>query len=152
MYKRQLYEIIYKNKKNRFEKIGQSPAKQIFQDDYINYLKLMAEKSQKKDYPGDWVFTFIEGDGETFDYGLNFTECGVHKIFKKLGAEKYVPFPCLSDFVDANVSGFGFSRTQTLGNGDAICDHRYIKNASTQRAWPPDNIQEYKMDDQGNFK
>ena len=87
---------------------------------------------------------FVEGDGKTFDYGYRFTECGIHKVFKKLGAVKYVPFMCLSDFAQGNVYGFGFARTQTIGNGDPICDHRFLKNGTTPRAWPPDDLPEYR--------
>jgi len=56
-----------------------------------------------------------------------------------------MPFISLSDFSEANIFGFGFSRTQTLSNGAPLCDHRYIKNVETPRAWPPDNIKEFKI-------
>lgn len=142
----EFYETLYKIKNKNLEKIGQDPANRIFKEDYINYIKILAEKSQKRIYPFDYVFKFVESDGKTFNYGFNYTECGIHKLFKNLGAEKYTPFICLGDFADGNMSGFGLMRTQTLGNGASLCDHRYVKNATTKRAWPPDDVEEFKMD------
>ena len=140
-----LWENICKRRVNKLEKTGQNPVDQYFNDTFINFNKILAKNSQLKKYPDDFVMKFIEGDGKTFDYGYTFTECGIYKFFKKLGAEKYVPFMCLGDFAQANVYGFRFTRTQTIGNGDPICDHRFLKDGFTPRAWPPDDLQEFKM-------
>jgi hypothetical protein len=51
-----------------------------------------AKKSQLRTYPDDWVFEYVEGDGETFDFGLDYTECATCKFYKKQHAEKYLPF------------------------------------------------------------
>ncbi|MBA7539021.1 hypothetical protein ES705_31299 [subsurface metagenome] len=142
----ELSEKVNKIRVHKLEKVGQNPVDQLFNDTYINFNKSLAKSLQQKKYPDDFVMEFVEGDGKTFDYGYKFTECGIHKVFKKLGAEKYVPFLCLSDFAQANVYGFGFTRTQTIGNGDPICDHRFLKSGTTPRAWPPDNLQEFKME------
>jgi len=142
----EFWEKINRIRMRKFEKTGQNPIDQYFNDTYISYNKNLAETSQQKKYPYDWVMEFVEGDGKTFDYGYKVTECGPHKVFKKLGADKYVPFICLTDFVMANIYGFGFTRTQTIGNGNPICDHRFLKKGTTPRAWPPDNLQEYKME------
>ena len=140
------FEIASNIRKRKLEKIGQDPADQYFNKNTINFIKIITKKSQKRQYPDDWVWEFVEGEGKPFDYGFNVPECGIHKVFKRLGVEKYVPFICLADFATANVYGFGFTRTQTLGNGALICDHRFIKNGTTPRAWPPDNLEEYKME------
>jgi hypothetical protein len=140
-----LWEKINKIRVHKLEKIGQEPVDQYFNDVYINYSKNLAKTSQQKKYPDDFVMEFVDGDAKTFDYGFKFTECGIYKVFKKLGAEKYVPFLCLADFAQGNIYGFGFTRTQTIGNGDPICDHRFLKRGTTPRAWPPDNLQEFKM-------
>lgn len=141
----EFWEKINKIRVHKLEKKGQKPVDQYFNDTFINFNKNLAKVLQQKKYPGDWVMEFVEGDGKTFDYGYRFTECGIHKVFKKLGAVKYVPFLCLTDFALGNVYGFGFTRTQTIGNGDPICDHRFLKNGTTPRAWPPDNLQEFKI-------
>jgi hypothetical protein len=139
------WEKIHKIRVHKLEKTGQNPVDQIFNDTYINLSKSLTKTLQLKKYPDDFVMEFVEGDGKTFDYGFKFTECGIYKVFKKLGAEKYVPFICLADFAQGHVYGFGFTRTQTIGNGAPICDHRFLKNGTTSRTWPPDNLQEFKM-------
>ena len=50
-----------------------------------------AKKSQERRYPGDWVCEFVEGDGETFAYGLNMTECGLQKFWRAQELEAFVP-------------------------------------------------------------
>ncbi|MFX0139542.1 MAG: L-2-amino-thiazoline-4-carboxylic acid hydrolase, partial [Candidatus Hodarchaeota archaeon] len=120
------------------------PRAQIFNKDYINVIKVVAKESQLKRYPEDWVMEFVESDGKTFDYGFNFTECGVCKFFKQQRAEHYIPFICLADFAEARASGYGLKRTQTIGNGAPICDFRFSKNGNTPRGWPPDDLPEYK--------
>ena len=52
---------------------------------------------------------------------------------------------CLADFAQSNVYRFGFALNQTIRNGDTICDHRFLKNSTIPRAWPPDNLPEFKM-------
>lgn len=139
------WEKINRRRFEKLEKAGQDPVDQYFNATYLNYCKDLAKTSQLRKYRGDFVMEYVEGDGKTFDYGLNFTECAIYKVFKKLGAEKYVSFLCLADFAQANVYGFGFTRTQTIGNGDPSCDHRFLRSGTTPRAWPPDKVQEFKM-------
>ena len=144
---REIGKIIYKLWESNFKKSDQNLGKELFNIDFIvKFYKNLAEKSEEKEYPYDWVQTFFEGDGEIFDYGLNIFECAIHKTFKKFAAEKYMPIMCLMDYVIPNLYGFGFMRTQTLGNGAPMCDNRYIRNGSTPRGWPPDHLKEYKME------
>ncbi len=41
--------------------------------------------------------------------------------------------------------GVGFIRTQTIGNGDPICDFRFKKNIETISGWPPEELEEWKI-------
>ena len=129
--------------KTGLEKSGKDPAHYPFELAYVEFRKKLCETLNQKNYPDDWVGDFVEGDGKTFEWGFNFYECGIHKVFKRLDAEKYVPFFCLADFSAANILGYGFSRTQTLGFGAPMCDHRYVKNYNTPKGWPPDDLPEY---------
>ncbi|NVM19065.1 MAG: L-2-amino-thiazoline-4-carboxylic acid hydrolase [Candidatus Lokiarchaeota archaeon] len=140
----ELSDVNHQVRKKMMENTGKDPSKYPFEKEYMDYMKLATEKSQKRKYPADWVADYVEGDGKEFEWGFNVYECGIHKFFKRLDAEKYVPLICLFDFSEANIFGFGFSRTQTLSNGAPLCDHRYIKNVQTPRAWPPDKVQEFK--------
>jgi hypothetical protein len=130
-------------RRNNLEKIGKDPAQYPFEQAYIDYAKKLCEASKLRKYPEDWVADYIEGDGKTFEWGFNFHECSFQKVFKRLRAERFIPFFCLADFSEANILGFGFSRTQTLGFGAPICDHRYVKNYKTPRGWPPDELPEF---------
>lgn len=134
-----------KLRKKGLEKIGKDPSQYPFEPEYTDMTRKMSEQSLKRQYPDDWIMDFVEGDGKLFEWGFNFSQCGIHKVYKRLGAEKYVPFLCLSDFSEANILGYGFTRTQILGCGAPICDHRYVKNLKTPRAWPPDNVEDFKL-------
>lgn len=113
--------------KESMEKIGKDPAQYPFEKENKNYLKNFAEFSQKREFPYNLVMDFVEGDGISFDYGFNISECGTYKLFKELGAEKYVPLQCMRVIREAKIFGYGLFRTQTLATGASTCDYRYSK-------------------------
>jgi hypothetical protein len=131
----ELFEAFYKIIPQSFD---------IFSDDYLNEERINAEDSKSKKYPDSWVYDFIEGDGKTFTFGIDYAECGVYKFYRTQGAERFMPIVCIADFAQARAYGYGLSRTQTIGNGAEICDFRYLKDGKTPRAWPPDNLPEFK--------
>lgn len=96
-----------------------------------------ARESQKRRYPGDWVWEFVEGDGIAFDYGYDFIECGTQKLYHAHGADEFLPFYCYLDFVTYRTDGWSFSRTTTLAEGYDRCDFRFKKGGSTKKGWPP---------------
>jgi len=116
----------------------------IFSEEYINHEKEVAKDSKLRKYSSGWVMDFVEGDGKTFTWGVDYSECGIHKFYKSQGLEHLMPLVCISDFAMARAYGYGLTRTQTIGNGAPICDLRYIKDGSNPRAWPPDNLPEFK--------
>jgi len=120
------------------------PTADIFSEDYINQVKEEAKNSKLRKYPDDWIYDFIEGDGETFTWGIDYSECGLYKFYKSQGMEHLMPIVCISDFEDARVHGYGLTRTQNIGNGAPICDFRFKKDGTTPKAWPPDNLPEFK--------
>lgn len=137
-------EIETKNAMERAEKKGINLLDVFFDDAYIYSLKKHCEDSQERKYPDNWVMEFVDGSNEDFDNGFNVSECGIFKVYKKLGAEKYAPFACILDYAQANILGFGLTRTKSLANGALGCDHRYTRTDITPIAWPPDNLKEYK--------
>ena len=120
------------------------PTADIFSEEYINQVKEEAKNSKLRKYPDDWVYDFVEGDGETFTWGIDYSECGVYKFYKNQGMEHLIPIVCISDFEDARVHGYGLTRTQNIGNGAPICDFRFSKDGTTPKAWPPENLPEFK--------
>jgi hypothetical protein len=114
---------------------------------YIEKLKKAAAISQKRKYPGDWVCTFVEGDSETFDYGLDITECGIYKFYHARGVDELTPYMCLSDYVVSNAFDRGLVRYKTLAEGAEVCDFRYKKGRETfvfplRDGWPPKFLNE----------
>lgn len=85
----------------------------------------LALESQKRRYAGDWVYSIIEGDGESFDYGLDFVECGICKFFHVQGADEFVRYMCRLDFIMSERMGMGLVRTTTIAEGGEKCDFRY---------------------------
>jgi len=102
-----------------------------------NRIKKMAEESQKRLYPGGWVATFVEGDDKEFDFGIDYTECGLCKFFHQQGADELTQYLCLWDYVAQRAMNTGFSRSMTLAEGADRCDFRWKKGRETKPAWPP---------------
>lgn len=130
-----MYEAFYK---------VMPPTDDFFSEEYLNQKREYAKNSKLRKYPGDWVYDFIEGDGKTFTWGVDYSECGIHKFYKSQGCEHLMPIMCIADFAMARAYGYGLKRTQTRAHGAPICDFRYIKDGSNPRAWPPDNLPEFK--------
>ena len=103
-----------------------------------------AQQTQLRRYAGDWVCEYVEGDGETFQYGLNMTECGLLKFWRMQGLEEFVPYLCLTDWALWKSLGLEVRRTQTLANGGTCCDYRYIgRNKDVPSGWPPESMPEW---------
>jgi hypothetical protein len=94
-------------------------------------------ESKKHAYPGDWVQEFVEGDGKTFDWGIDYTECGIVKFFHAQGADELAPYLCQLDYPMSRVFGMGLVRTTTLAQGGTRCDFRYKRGRKTEPGWPP---------------
>lgn len=101
-------------------------------------LAVEADLSHQKQYPEDWVFDFIDGDGKDFDYGIDYTECGICKYFSAQGATELTPYLCLLDFPFSVIMNTGLERTTTLGHGGNRCDFRYKMDRPVQMEWTPD--------------
>ena len=109
-------------------------------DDLLNPNSLAAMASwakwtQKREYPANWVATFVPGDGKEFDYGYNYTECGLVKYFRSQGAPESAPYVCLNDFLKSAAIGSGLRRAKTLAQGDEVCDFRYKKGRPVVQDW-----------------
>jgi len=75
---------------------------------------------------------------------MDVSECGVYKLFKELGAEKYVPFQCMNRVREANIFGYGLFRTQTLATGAPKCEYRYIKKLKAPQKITEEEVTYYK--------
>jgi hypothetical protein len=134
-------ELIHRMTRAEFERIP-PPVRSAFGWMRFNGLRLRllaraARRSQARRYPDDWVFEFVDGGGEDFDFGVDFTECGVVKFLDAQGAGELTPYGCDIDYIMAEMMGIGLRRTKTLAWGCDRCDFRMTKNATTSAPWPP---------------
>jgi len=95
-----------------------------------------ARRSQPRRYPGDRLFEVVEGDGKTFDTGIDHTECGIVRFLDARGANELTPFICHLDYVLAEAMGYGLRRTKTLSGSCDRCDFRLTKGGLTTAPWP----------------
>jgi hypothetical protein len=98
--------------------------------------KKRAPFSQERRYAGDWVFEYVEGDGETFEWGRDYVECGIVKFLHSQGADELTPYLCLTDYALFGALGIELKRTTTLAEGCQKCDFRFKKDESPS-GWPP---------------
>jgi hypothetical protein len=98
---------------------------------YMNRLEAAAAKSQKRAYPGDFVYTVIKGDGKDFDWGVDYLECAICKFYKEQGAEEFLPYLCPLDAVISERTGLGLTRKKTLAEGFDRCEFRFKKGGQT---------------------
>jgi hypothetical protein len=132
-------KIIY----DGYVKKASNPRQQIPPDRWLTSEQLLerskkgAATSQEKRYPGDYVYTFVAGDGKNYDHGFDFTECASLKFYHKQGTDELLPYYCYLDFAAGKVRGFGFTRTMTLYEGHRKCNHRFKADGITKAGWPP---------------
>jgi len=111
-----------------------NPTGKQEQDSY----RVIEKWTAKSPYPGDWKMKFVEGDGVNFDFGVDYTECGVVKFFKAHNAFALAKYMCLGDFPISRSIGSGLVRTTTLGSGGSKCDFRFKASRPIQMEWTPD--------------
>ena len=97
-----------------------------------------ARKSRAREYPGDWVYERFDGGGETFDFGVDNTECGNVKYLNVQDADELCPYICDLEYVVTQAMGVGVHRTKTLAWGCDRCDFRFSKHGATSAPWPPE--------------
>lgn len=102
---------------------------------FSNFAKKRARKiavRSQKHLLGDYVFNFVDGDGLSFDWGINYTGCSIYKFMRDEGAEEFAPYACLSDIALSEAFGWGLIRTGTLAEGFGRCDFRFKKGSETK--------------------
>lgn len=124
------------------ESVRHLPPNQPPTEEFLAKQRERARISQERRYSGDWVREFVEGDGEDFEYGYDFYECGTQKLYHAHGADEFTPFFCYLDFVTYRTPGWSFSRTMTLAEGHEKCDFRFKKGGETKKGWPPPFLEE----------
>lgn len=94
----------------------------------------MARRARQKQrgHFGDFEIEYLIGEGENFDFGVNYLQCGNHRFAMKHGGEAFAPYICMSDIALSDALGWGLKRTQTIADGYHHCDFRFKQGAATQ--------------------
>lgn len=96
-----------------------------FRESSQRKMRERATASQERRYAGDWVYSVVDGDGQSFDYGLDFEECGIWKFFQRQGAEEFTLYMCQLDYIASDRFGWGLVRTTTIAEDGDKCDFRF---------------------------
>ncbi len=103
---------------------------------YLKNLRRRAAQSRLSSYPDDYVYDFIQGDGKTFDYGVDYLQCAACRFLERQQARELAPYLCPVDILYSERLGWGLQRTTTLAEGAQRCDFRFKRAGATRVAVP----------------
>ncbi len=106
-----------------------------------NHFKKQAERSQKKEFSEDWVYTFsATKSGGGISGGLmEFSECAVHKFYDAEGVPELKEFCNFADPIYGTRFQMGVNADRTFAQGCSSCQLSFNNGRETKT---PDNIQE----------
>ncbi len=99
-----------------------------------------AKRSQEREYAADFVTEVIDGEGQDFEWGLNYLECGVVKYFAQQNAEELSPYMCQIDYLLFPAIGINLVRSGTIAQGCTHCDFRFKRDGEPTPGWPPKQL------------
>lgn len=88
-------------------------------------------------YPDNWIYEFVDGDGQGLDFGLDVTQSAIVNYLHAQGADELTPYLCDLDHVTFGALGVGLTRTETLAWGCDRCDFSVTNPGTTISTWPP---------------
>lgn len=98
------------------------------------FLRSEAAQSEARENPGDFVYEYVKAgkteDGESFEFGLNYHECGFCKLCASEGDEDLLPAICAMDKEVYAVRGVELFRSTTIASGGSRCDFRFRQRAN----------------------
>jgi hypothetical protein len=95
-------------------------------------MKKQARQSQKCKYPNDFAYRYVEGDGNDFDWALEFSECAVNKFYDLQGVEELKPYCNFFDVTYSKYLNMGIDANMTIGIGCQTCKLKYKKGRETK--------------------
>jgi len=131
----EIWELCHQVLRVRVAKIPQWKRRLLTHLTFSGLLKkLMARRARQQPQVGfgDFEIEYLIGEGDDFDWGVNYLQCGVLRFMMKNGGEAFAPYICMSDIALSDAFGWGLTRTQTLADGCDYCDFRFKKGATTQ--------------------
>ncbi len=107
-----------------------------FSERYRRLVRTRARESHQRQYAGDYIFNYVEGDGVAFDFGVDYLQCAPCEFLRTQGAPELAPYVCPSDVPLSEMLGWGLKRTVTLAEGGERCDFRFRQGGKTEVAVP----------------
>ena len=129
------WEICHEALRLRMEKYPRIKSWLLARLMYSSFLKRRIQKRAEEGQQlrfGDFEVRYVIGDGEDFDFGIDYIACGNYKLAKDQGAEEFAPYICMSDIALSDAMEWGLIRTETLADGCDRCDFRFKKGGKTQ--------------------
>jgi hypothetical protein len=127
---------------NRFPKWKRWLLRRFMYSGIVRRIATRRGEKKKQLRVGDLEVRFLTGYGSEFDIGVDYIRCGNLELAKKLGAEEFAPYVCMSDIALSNALGWGLIRTQTLADGCSHCDFRFKRDAETRISSKTPEVQE----------
>jgi hypothetical protein len=139
------WEICHEAIKRRMEKFSRTKRWLLKYFVFSNFLRRRvrrrAERGEQLKF-GDFEIRYLIGDGEEFDWGVDYVGCGNYNFMKAQGAEEFAPYVCMSDIALSDSLGWGLIRTQTIADGYETCDFRFKKGSDTKISSKTPEVQE----------
>ncbi|MBW1785357.1 MAG: L-2-amino-thiazoline-4-carboxylic acid hydrolase [Deltaproteobacteria bacterium] len=132
---RMMYDLYVQKLSEKSDEQWQKEGTYQTGPEYIDLMKRWAESSKNYKHLPGWVVRYVEGDGEEFDYGIDYHQCGCLLYFQSQGVEELAPYLCLGDFPEHKRLGTGLVRTRTLAMGDGVCNFRFKKGRDITQDW-----------------
>lgn len=107
-------------------------GRQLFNQKRLDQRRRDASISQERRYPDDWVFEVVEGNGQAFEFGVDYTECGIVKYLTQQGASELAPYLCWLDYPMCTAMRVKLVRTKTIAQGSERCDFRFSRGQAAK--------------------
>lgn len=104
----------------------------MFTQSYQRRLRERAKESQQNPLPRGYIFSYVEGDKENYDFGVDYHRCATLNFLREQGAVEIAPYLCALDQYSSDLLGWGLVRTTTLAEGGEVCDFRFKKGGPTR--------------------
>ena len=107
-------------------------GRRMFGRKRLEQFRHAASISQRRRYPDDWVFEVVEGDGQDFAFGADYTECGIVKYLAREGAPELAPYLCWIDYPQFAAMHLRLVRTETIAKDGQKCDFRLSRGTPVE--------------------
>ena len=113
-------------RKSKLIKAMMGDAKGYFDEKRMVKRREWSKETHQRKYKNDWVVDILEKTDD-YEFGMDYTECGVVKLCRDEGCPELAKYMCSLDFMLAEIMGLHLDRTMTLAEGAPKCDFRYSR-------------------------